>query len=496
MAFREVLVSLTAALSLMALGMSLGFPAISLQQLKAEGLSEDDASWFASVLSISQIAGCLLSGVVLDEFGRRKAIILLSVPFVIGLAIQCAVPQPLNVALLFIGRVITGVACGASSAPATVYIGETATKEYRGMLVTWPSVGVSGGILLVYLLGWGIQDNWRLVAGITIALPVIASLLALFYLKETPSWLLSQGRVQEAEESFRWIREVSQNEAMPDEIREEFEEMVCSYKRKTSTEGEDPHISTISNAIDGKPTVKNVKHESRFRKAWRRIASLKKPEAWKPLVINNFCFFFMQFGGVQVVAAYAVDIMESAGVSMDAYVAAVLLGGVHLLSGMGASFAFSRYGRRILSLISAIGMAITMIGLGIYLEVGEGSSDLSWLPLLLLLMYIVFVNIGFNLIPWGLLGEFYPTRVAGLAGSISVSLANLMGFAAIKLYPGFLDLVRGDNPTTGGGFFFFGTVSCVAAVFVFLFLPETFNKSLEQVSEEFRQPCRRNILCR
>jgi len=297
----------------------------------------------ASVLSISQIAGCLLSGVVLDEFGRRKAIILLSVPFVIGLAIQCAVPQPLNVALLFIGRVITGVACGASSAPATVYIGETATKEYRGMLVTWPSVGVSGGILLVYLLGWGIQDNWRLVAGITIALPVIASLLALFYLKETPSWLLSQGRVQEAEESFRWIREVSQNEAMPDEIREEFEEMVCSYKRKTSTEGEDPHISTISNAIDGKPTVKNVKHESRFRKAWRRIASLKKPEAWKPLVINNFCFFFMQFGGVQVVAAYAVDIMESAGVSMDAYVAAVLLGGVHLLSGMGASFAFSRY---------------------------------------------------------------------------------------------------------------------------------------------------------
>lgn len=111
-------------------------------------------------------------------------------------------------------------------------------------------------------------------------------------------------------------------------------------------------------------------------------------------------------------------------------------------------------------------------------------------------MFQVFANTGFNLIPWGLLGELYPTRVAGLAGSISVSLANLMGFAAIKLYPGFLDLVRGDNPTTGGGFFFFGTVSCVAAVFVFLFLPETFNKSLEQVSEEFRQPCRRNVLCR
>lgn len=492
----QVLVSLIASLSLVASGMSLGFPAISLQQLIAEGLSEEDASWFASILSVSQIAGCLLCGTILDAFGRKKALILTSVPFIIGWVILCAVPQPLNVALLFIGRVITGVACGMGSAPATVYVGEMATNKYRGMLVTWPSVGMSGGILLVYLLGWGIQDNWRLVSGITIALPVLASVLAFFYLKETPSWLLSQGRVQEAEESFKWIREVSKNEAMPDEVREEFEELVHSSKGRTSTQGGYPQISTLSNIIDGKPTISTAKHVSRFQKLWRHIASLTNPEAWKPLVIHNIYFFFMQFGGIQVVAAYAVDIMESAGVSMDSYGATVLLGGVQFLAGIGASFSFSRYGRRILSLISGSGMAITMIGLGIYLEVGDGSSDLSWLPLLLILIYIAFANIGFNLISWGLLGELYPTSIAGLAGSITTCLANLMGFAAIKLYPGFQDLVRGDKPNTGGGFFFFGAVSCFATVFVFLFLPETFNKSLEQVTEEFRQPCGRKILCR
>jgi hypothetical protein len=70
---------------------------------------------------------------------------------------------------------------------------------------------------------------------------------------------------------------------------------------------------------------------------------LKDPEAWKPLVIHNLYFFFMQFGGVQVVAAYAVDIMRSAGVSMDLYGATVLLGGIQFLAGIGASFAFSRY---------------------------------------------------------------------------------------------------------------------------------------------------------
>jgi MFS family permease len=302
-----------------------------------------DFSVAASVLSLTQIPGCLLSGVLLDEYGRRTTLILLFVLPVIGWAIQCAVPQSLNVALLFVGRVITGVACGMVSAPASVYIGETSTKKYRGMLVTWPSVGVSTGILLVYLLGWGIQDDWRIVAGIAIAFPVIASLLAFFYLKETPYWLLSQGRVQEAEVSFRWIREVSQNEAMPDEVREEYEELVGRFKGKTNTQDEDPHISTISNVVDGKPTFSNAKRVSRFRKTCRRISSLKNPDAWKPLVINILCFFFMQFGGIQVVAAYAVDIIGSAGVSMDAYVAAVVLGGVHLLSALVSSFAQSRY---------------------------------------------------------------------------------------------------------------------------------------------------------
>ena len=279
---------------------------------------------------------------VLDEFGRRKSLILISVLFVIGWVILCTVPKPLNVTLLFIGRVITGVACGLAIAPATAYVGEMATKKYKVMLVTWPCVAVSGGILLVYLLGWGIQDDWRLVAGITIALPVTASVLAFCYLKETPSWLLSQGRLQEAEGSFRWIREVSQNGAMPDKVREEYEELVYSYTRRTSTQGEVPHISTISNIMDGKPTIGNVKPESRFRKVQRRITSLKNPEAWKPLVINNSYFFFMQFGGIQVVATYAVDIMESACVSMDPYGATVLLGGLQFLASIGASFAFHR----------------------------------------------------------------------------------------------------------------------------------------------------------
>jgi MFS family permease len=225
-----------------------------------------------------------------------------------------------------------------ASFPANVYIGEMATNRHRGMFGSWPSIGMSTGILLIYVLGWGIQDDWRLVSGITIALPVLSSALAFLYLKETPSWLLSKGREREAEESFRWIREVDEGESMPDEIREEFEELVNNAKRRAKKQSEAPQISTISNIMADKLTFASVKHESRFRKIWRQVASLGSPEVWKPLVIHNFYFFFMQFGGIQVVAAYAVDIMDSAGVSMDSYGATALLGSVQLLGGISASF--------------------------------------------------------------------------------------------------------------------------------------------------------------
>jgi MFS family permease len=270
------------------------------------------------------------------------ALMVTSIPFLIGWVVLCAMPRPLEMGLLFFGRVMTGVASGMASIPAAVYIGEMATDRYRGMLVSWPSLGMSVGILLIYLLGWAIQDDWRLVAGITIAPPLLASVLAFLCLKETPFWLLTNGRVVQAEQSFRWIRGVRQDEAMADELREEFGQMLQNAEIRAKKRGEDPQISTITNIMNNKPTFFNGKRQSPLQKAWRHVLSLGSPDAWKPLVIHNLYFFFMQFGGIQVVAAYAVDIMESGGVTMDSYGATVLLGGVQLLGGIGASFAFSR----------------------------------------------------------------------------------------------------------------------------------------------------------
>jgi hypothetical protein len=172
-----------------------------------------------------------------------------------------------------------------ASIPACVYIAEVSDQSLRDMLVTWPSIGISAGILVVYVLGALLKDNWRLVAGLSAAFPILTAAATLALLPESHLWLLSKGRArpvpgpQDAVQSGRQLG---------------------------------------------------------------RLRALRLPQAWKPLLVLNGYFFFQQFSGIYVVVYYAVDIVLQAGVSMDEYVVTVLLGLLQLVAGIGVSFALTR----------------------------------------------------------------------------------------------------------------------------------------------------------
>ncbi|GFG36859.1 hypothetical protein Cfor_08669 [Coptotermes formosanus] len=177
-----------------------------------------------------------------------------------------------------------------ASVPACVYIAEMTDRSLRGMLVTWPSIGISTGILVVYILGAFLKDNWRLVAAISAGFPIFTAVMTLALLPESPLSALNKGRGRDTE-----LRNIPEpQEAVPS------------------------------------PSKRSV----------LRILTL--PQAWKPLFVLNGYFFFQQFSGIYVVVYYAVDITVQAGVSMDEYVGAVLLGVVQLLAGVAVSFALTR----------------------------------------------------------------------------------------------------------------------------------------------------------
>jgi hypothetical protein len=183
-----------------------------------------------------------------------------------------------------------------ASIPACVYIAEVSDQSLRDMLVTWPSIGISAGILVVYILGAFLKDNWRLVAGLSASFPILTAAATLALLPESRLWLLSKGR----------------DRAVPG-----------------------PQDAVQSGRQLGK------------------LHTLSLPQAWKPLLVLNGYFFFQQFCGIYVVVYYAVDIVLQAGVSMDEYVVTVLLGVVQLVAGIGVSFALTRQVLTTLTLRSA-----------------------------------------------------------------------------------------------------------------------------------------------
>ena len=97
---------------------------------------------------------------------------------------------------------------------------------------------------------------------------------------------------------------------------------------------------------------------------------------------------------------------------------------------------------------------------------------------------------GFFLIPWAMLGEVYPTKVSGFTCGFTTCLGNFFGFASIKLFPTLVVLTGGtvsgkDINCTGGVFYLYGGIICVAVLFIYLYLPETFRKTLQEISEGF-----------
>lgn len=136
----------------------------------------------------------------MDMFGRKATVQMSSIPLILGWILIAFSP---NHTLILIGRLIAGTSVGLVAAPAQVLISETSEPNLRGIFSSVPLASYSFGILLVYMLGAWL--NWRLVAALSAVLPIIAA-ITLFFLPETPVWLLKKGKTDEARQALCWLR--------------------------------------------------------------------------------------------------------------------------------------------------------------------------------------------------------------------------------------------------------------------------------------------------
>ncbi|XP_037978426.2 facilitated trehalose transporter Tret1 [Plutella xylostella] len=450
-AMRQVLASVVANLGTINTGMAFGFSAVALPQMQGANstlpVTEDQASWIASLSSAGTPVGCILSGYLMDAIGRRPTLIVTEIPLILGWLL---VAFAQNVPMLYVGRLLIGLGSGMVGAPARVYTCEVSQPHLRGMLGALASVGVSSGVLIQYVIGSA--TSWQILAGVSAIVPFI-SFVGMILLPETPNYLLQQDKREGAEKSLNKLRGSTCN------VDEEIQRMI-TFKEK--------------NHVDPLKTPREI------------IKALLSPSALKPFTILAVYFFIYQWCGVNTITFYAVEVFEASGSTLDKYWATITLGVIRVIFTVVGCILCRRCGRRLLTFVSAIGCGVTMITLSAYmywLQYWKANNIVpvhTWIPVASIFLFTVACTLGYLIIPWVMIGEVYPTQIRGIVGGMTTCAAHLSVFSVVKTFP----LIR-HTLNDYGAFALYGTMSLFGTIFFYIFLPETKGKTLQEIEDYF-----------
>lgn len=219
--------------------------------------------------------------------------------------------------------------------------------------------------------------------------------------------------------------------------------------------------------------LENQKSESLWTK-------LKRPEVYKPLGIVLAYFTFQQLSGVFAIVVYIGQFSKAAGVSIDRFLFIVIGGVVRVTGTAVGAFLADSLGRRKPSIISGLGITVTMFGTALCMA--YPSDKTSWIAAALILSYVLVNSVGFLVVPFALVAELYPQYIRGFAAGISVCYVYAISFVAIKFYPLFNSAVGPETVCL-----FIGSVSLLGTLFIYWFLPETKGRTFKEIEEFFKK---------
>lgn len=454
--YRQALMVILANMGVLSTGMSLAIPTVTLGQLTNETesvyLSDTQASWFASINTLSCPLGGLLSGVLLDRIGRKRTLYVLNILGITSWILLATASATNSVSFyqqLLLSRFIIGIVMGLASAPSGVYAAEISLPKLRGSLILGTSISVALGITVLYSIGYFIRDDFRLIALICCGYQITA-LLCVLPLPESHSWLLSKKRMEEAKKSLNFFRGLDKSPYITHpEVLEEFNVLQKSLHLR---EGE------------RKPSF---------------VSCLRLPEVYKPLFILMGLFAFQQLSGIFVVIVYAVQISTETGDSIDPFMCAVLIGTARVITTCPMGFILEKWGRRRAGIISTLGMCISMLllaGCGWFTVL----QNIPHLSVVALVVFIILSTLGLYTLPFFMISELFPQKVRGPASGLTVAVGMFFAFLCIKMYP---EMKAGIGMSNS--FVFFSIMSFLAMLFIYLTLPETRRRTLLEIEEQF-----------
>jgi MFS transporter, SP family, galactose:H+ symporter len=392
----------------------------------------------SSVL-IGALVGAVAGGILADHFGRRPVIIATAFLFIIGSIATALSP---TVGLLISGRIAVGAAIGVASFAAPLYISEISPVNVRGRLVSINQIALTSGIVISYLVDYALVGvrGWRWMFGLA-TVPAAVLCVGMFFLPESPRWLLSHGLTNAARAVLQRIRKSGDVDWELDGIQKSFELQSGGW------------------------------------------ADLLTPLIRPALVVGLGIAIFQQITGINTVIYYAPMIFESAGFKSASVsiLATVGVGVINVLLTVVAMTLVDRVGRRPLLLFGLAGMILGLGILGLAFQLPSLAGALGWIAVVSLMIYVGAFAIGLGPVFWLLISEIYPLKIRGLAMSVA-SAANWGANLLVALT--FLTLIQLlGRPMT---FWFYGLTGIAAWLFAWFRVPETKGRSLEEIEAHWQ----------
>lgn len=412
--------------------------------------------------TVGAALGAALGGLVSDRIGRRRAILLADVSFVAGSA---ALAFARSCADLIAGRVLVGVGVGLASMIVPVYIAEVSPKDLRAALVSVNVFMITSGQFVSYLVNYLLtfagagQSCWRYMLGVA-ALPAILQLAGMAALPESPRWLATRGRRDEAEHVFRKLRG-GEGAAASREVAELFAE-VASQERQADGEG-------VRGALGA--------HDAAPEDAAGRRALLASRTFRAELRLGVGLQVLQQVAGINTIMYFTPVILAAAGYRGRKALLASM--GPALTNALGTGvgiWAIERYGRRRLIFSSLAAVTLSLIALGCL----EAARAPPTVMVLAMVAYLASFAPGLGPVPWAVNGEIYPAHLRGF-GNGAAALANWLSNAVVSLL--FLPL---EHTLPRGGVYFLGAACASAgACWLHFALPETKGMTFDEIQETF-----------
>lgn len=422
------------------------------------GLLKDTADAVKGFVVASALIGCViggaLAGFVSRSLGRKNGLFIAAVAFFVS-AIGAWKPEAFNVFgtlpvySFVVYRIIGGIGVGLASMISPMYIAEIAPANVRGKLVSFNQFAIIFGMLVIYFVNYFIakqgNDQWLVTEGwrwmfFSGAIPAAIFMILLFFVPETPRYLVLNDKEDKA---LKVLNKIAGEEQAPRILQE----------------------------------IKGTLQE--HHAPWLSYGFLI-------IFIGIMLSVFQQFVGINVVLYYAGNIFRNMGASTDSsLLQTIIVGSVNLLFTVVAILTVDKFGRKPLMIIGSIGMAVSMFALGFTFFLGQTGGNLtsgqSYAALIFMLTYTAAFALSWGPVCWVLLSEIFPNSIRG-AMSIAVAAQWIANWVVSLTFPIMNDnVLLTDKFNHGFSYWIYGVMGILSAIFMWKMVPETKGKTLEEM---------------